>query len=263
MGFNRDSEGEGADRTFSLPVGQDELIREMASLNKNVIVAVTSGGAVEMSTWIERIPAVFELWYPGEQGGRALAEAVFGDVNPSGHLPITFEKKEDDNPSFPNYYPEPNTNRIVYKESIFSGYRGYEHSGTKPLFAFGFGLSYTTFSLTNLNITDTSTPTSDKYLVAFDITDTGKRSGAEVGQVYIASEDSAVPRAPKELKGFAKVSLKPGETRHVSVPLDTRSFAYYDSKNGVWRAPAGTYKSWVANRQIRLNSRATLSCHEP
>lgn len=227
VGFNRDSEGEGADRTFSLPIGQDVLIREMASQNKNVIVSVTSGGAVDAAGWIDQVPACLELWYPGEQGGTALAEILFGAVNPSGHLPITFEKRPEDNPTFSDYYPESGTKRVVYKEGIFIGYRGYEHSDIKTLFPFGFGLSYTTFNLAHLGIKDVSTPASSlKYVVSFDITNTGKRAGAEVAQVYIADTGASVPRPPKELKAFVKVSLKPGETVHETVPLDTRSFAY-------------------------------------
>ena len=262
VGFNRDSEGEGADRMFSLPVGQAALIREMATQNKNVIVAVTSGGSFDATGWIDRVPACLELWYPGEQGGTALAEVLFGDVNPSGRLPITFEKRPEDNPTFSNYYPEAGTKRVVYKEGIFVGYRGYEHNHTKPLFPFGFGLSYTKFNVTHLVINDESTPTSSlKYLVSFDVTNSGKRAGAEVAQVYIADTGTSVPRPPKELKGFVKVSLKPGETQHVAVPLDTRSFAYFDTSSGFWRAPAGTYKVLVgiSSEQIDLTGEVKLT----
>jgi beta-glucosidase len=262
VGFNRDSEGEGADRTFTLPIGQDALIREMASQNKNVIVSVTSGGAVDSASWIDKVPAYLEFWYPGERGGTALAEILFGDVNPSGRLPITFEKRVEDNPAFDNYYPEDGTRRVLYKEGIFVGYRGYEHNHTKPLFPFGFGLSYTTFNVGHLAVKDESTPTSSlKYLVSFDITNRGKRAGAEVAQVYIADTGTSVSRAPKELKGFVKVSLKPGETQHVTVPLDTRSFAYFDASSGLWRAPAGTYKVLVgrSSEQIDLTGEIKLA----
>jgi beta-glucosidase len=186
-------------------------------------VAITSGGAVDAAEWIEQVPALLELWYPGEQGGTALAEVLLGVVNPSGHLPITFEKRQEDNPSFANYYPETGGNRVVYKEGIFVGYRGYEHKGTKPLFPFGFGLSYTTFNFANLAVKDESTATADEYILSFDITNSGKRAGAEVAQVYIAPTGTSVPRPPKELKGFVKLSLKPGEIRHLTVPLDSRS----------------------------------------
>ena len=261
VGFNRDSEGEGADRTFSLPIGQETLIRQMAKQNKNSIVAITSGGAVHAASWIDQTPACLELWYSGEQGGTAIAEVLFGDVNPSGRLPITFEKREEDNPSFANYYPEASTQRVIYKEGIFSGYRGYEHNGTKPLFPFGFGLSYTTFTFGNLTVKDESSTTAAKYTASFDVTNSGKRAGAEVAQIYIGDSSSAVPRPPKELKGFVKVNLEPGETKHLIVPLDTRSFAYYDTNSATWRAAAGTYKILIgkSSEEIELTGEIRLS----
>ena len=249
VGFNRDSEGEGADRTFSLPVGQDALIREMASQNKNVVVSVISGGAVDAAGWIDKVPGYLELWYPGEDGGTALAEILFGVVNPSGHLPITFEKRQEDNPTFSNYYPESGTKRVLYKEGIFVGYRGYEHNGMKPLFPFGFGLSYTTFGFANLSVNqDANSPKNGpEYLVSFDITNTGKRAGAQVAQLYVSAPGDSVPRPPKELKGFVKVNLKPGETQRLTVRLGTRSFAYYDVNGKQWRAPSGNYKVMVGD----------------
>jgi beta-glucosidase len=260
VGFNRDSEGEGADRTFSLPIGQDELIQEMAAHNKNVIVSITSGGAVDAASWIDQVPACLELWYPGEQGGTAFGEVLFGDVNPSGRLPITFETREEDNPTFANYYPESGTRKVLYKEGVFVGYRGYEHSGTKPLFPFGFGLSYTTFNLAHLAIKDEST-TGAKYLVSFDISNAGNRSGAEVAQVYVADTGTSVSRPPKELKGFVKVNLKPGETQHVTVELNKRAFAYYDASDGVWRVPAGMYKVLIgeSSSQIGLTGEVKIA----
>lgn len=256
-GFNRDSEGEGGDRTFGLPIGQDELIREMAAQNKNVIVTVTSGGAVDTAGWIDRVPALLELWYGGEQGGTALAEVLLGSVNPSGHLPITFEKQEKDNPAFANYYPESGSKRVVYKEGIFVGYRGYEHNHTKPLFPFGYGLSYTTFKFGNLSVK----PDGDaKYLVSVDVTNTGKRAGADVAQLYVSAPAGGVERPAKELKGFSKVSLKPGETKKISIPLNTRSFAYYDVSNKQWTAPAGSYKVLIgdSSEQIDLTGEVKL-----
>ena len=151
-GFDSESEAESADRTFRLPLGQDELIQEMTAANKNTIVVMTSGGSVDMNPWLDRVPALVQAWYPGQEGGTALAEILFGDVNPSGRLPVTFERRWEDNPVHDSYYPEAGTKRVVYKEGVFVGYRGYEHNGTKPLFPFGFGLSYTTFKYSNLSI---------------------------------------------------------------------------------------------------------------
>jgi beta-glucosidase len=258
-GFNNDEESEGSDRTFKLPLGQDELIQEMSKLNKNTIVALTAGGNVDANAWLDHVPAYIEMWYPGEQGGRALAEILFGEVNPSGRLPVTFEKYQEDNPSAANYYEEPGTKRILYKEGIFVGYRGYEHNHTKPLFPFGYGLSYTTFKYTNLVISPNSG--SALYTVSFDVTNTGTRVGADVAQVYVAASAPKIPRPPKELKGFARVNLAPGETKHITVPLDVRAFAYYDVSTASWHADAGAYTILVgrSSEDITLQSPLSLS----
>lgn len=257
VGFNPDTESEGADRTFQLPPGQDELIQEIATANKNTIVVVTSGGSVDMNGWLDRVPALLEAWYPGQEGGTALAEVLFGDVNPSGRLPITFERRWEDNPAHDSYYPAAGTKRVEYKEGIFVGYRGYEKNGTKPLFPFGFGLSYTTFKYSDLSIA------SDKighYAVSFDVQNTGKREGADVAQVYIGDTHSKLARPAKELKGFAKVNLRPGEKRRVSVMLDARSFSYYDPEAKGWRADAGAFDVLVghSSEQIELRGNLTL-----
>src|SRR5262249_3572353 len=146
------------------------------------IVVITSGGAVEMQPWIDRVPAVFQAWYPGQEGGRALAELVFGDVNPSGRLPVTFERRWDDNPVHNSYYPDAGGKQVRYREGVYVGYRGFDHNGTKPLFPFGYGLSYTTFAYGNLSIKRPSGDAQSQWQVQvqFDVTNTGKREGQEV-----------------------------------------------------------------------------------
>ncbi len=240
-GFDSASEAEGADRTFSLPFGQEELIREVAAVNKNTIVAVTSGGNVDPSDWVERVPAYLELWYPGERGGQAFADVLFGAVNPSGRLPVTFERRWADNPVHDNYYPESGTKRVVYKEGVFVGYRGYEHNHVKPLFPFGYGLSYTTFQYSHLQVLPAAGISPGNYTTTFDVTNTGSRAGADVAQVYVSESDPKVPRPPQELKGFSRVELAPGETKHVSVPLNPRAFSYYDVGGKHWHADGGKY----------------------
>jgi beta-glucosidase len=240
-GFDADSEGEGADRTFALPAGQDALIRAMAAANKNVIVSVTSSGNVDSNAWLDQVPALLETWYAGQEGGRALAEILFGDVNPSGHLPATFERQAEDNPTFHNYYPEPGTNRVVYKEGIFVGYRGYQHNHVQPLFLFGYGLSYTTFKFANLAVSPASAGANPQVAVTFDVTNSGSRPGAEVAQVYVSDDHAKVPRPERELKGFERVTLQPGETKHVAVTLDARAFAYYDTKAKKWTIDPGKF----------------------
>lgn len=233
------SESEGGDRTFDLPYGQDALIRAMTVANPKTIVTVSSGGNVDSTTWLGSVPALIEGWYGGQSGGRAMAEILFGDVNPSGHLPATFERQAQDNPTYNNYYPEGDSKRVVYKEGIFVGYRGYEKNGIKPLFPFGYGLSYTTFRFANLKVQ----PGSGSALATaeFDVTNSGQRPGAEVAQVYVSDMHAKVPRPMHELKGFERVQLAPGETKHVSVSLDARSFAYWDEAGKRWTIDPGKF----------------------
>ncbi len=257
-GYDYETESEGSDRTFRLPPGQDDLIRQVAAANKNTVVVLTGGGGADMTAWLDGTPAVIQAWYPGQEGGTALAEILFGDVNPSGRLPVTFERKWEDNPAHASYYPaSADTNRVEYKEGVFVGYRGYEKNNTTPLFPFGHGLSYTTFKYSNLSVKGGSS----RYEVSFDVQNTGSREGAEVAQVYVGDTHSKVPRPAKELKGFAKVRLRPGETRKVTVPLDARSFSYYDAAAKQWHAEPGDYDILVgrSSAQIELRGKLTLA----
>ena len=266
-GFDPESESEGADRTFRLPPGQNELIQDMSSANKNTIVLITSGGNVDMTDWIDRVPALLEVWYPGQEGGKAAAEILFGDVNPSGRLPATFERRWEDNPVHDNYYPAAGTTRVIYKEGVFVGYRGYEHNNTKPLFPFGYGLSYTSFQYANVAIkpADASAKSdgisAPLFQVSFDVTNMGSRAGADVAQVYVAEAHPKVPRPAKELKGFARIELKPGETKTSTVTLDGRAFSYYDADAKQWRADPGEFQILVgrSSQDIQLRGSLTLS----
>lgn len=256
-GFDGDREGEGGDRTFGLPIGQDRLIRELASANPNVVVALTAGGAVDLAPWLDRVKGCFALWYPGEQGGAALGDLVFGKANPSGKLPVTFERRAEDNPSFASYYPEPAAaDAVPYREGVFSGYRGYDARGIEPRFPFGFGLSYTTFRYANLAVRRTGDAA---WEVAFDVTNAGTRAGQEVAQVYVADGHAPLPRPPRELKGYAKVPLEPGETRRVTVPLDLRSLAWFDARAGRWEATAGEFTVCVGGSSRDAGLRASLA----
>src|SRR6185437_108950 len=256
VGFDPESESEGADRTFRLPPGQDELIEKMAAANKRVIVVITSGGAVDMNAWIDRVPALLEAWYPGQEGGTALAQIIFGDVNPSGRLPVSFERRWEDNPVHDGYYPKAASTRVVYKEGIFVGYRGYESKDVKTRFEFGSGLSYSTFQYRSLNVrkmagvsgpTDRNPPreSTPLYEVSFDVTNTGSRAGATVAEVYVGESHPRIPRPLKELKGFARVNLRPGETRRVQIPLNARAFSFYDVATHGWRVSPGEFTIYV------------------
>jgi beta-glucosidase len=262
-GFAPESESEGADRTYQLPAGQDELINAMEAANRRTIVVVTSGGGYDTSAWLDRTPALIQAWYPGQEGGTALAEILLGDVNPSGRLPVTFERRWEDNPVHDSYYPADGTNRVVYKEGVFVGYRGYEKAGTKPLFPFGHGLSYTTFRYSNLSIrpapAGTGPAPAPLYEVSFDVTNTGRREGADVAQVYVGDTHSKAARPAKELKGFSKVSLRPGETRGVTVTLDSRAFSYYDADAKRWRTDPGEFDILVGRSSERIELRGKAS----
>lgn len=260
VGFDATSEVEDWDRTFALPAGQAELIQKVSGANKNTIAVVTSGGAVEMTGWLDRVPALLQAWYPGQEGGTALAEILFGAVNPSGHLPATFEKRLEDNPTYASYYPAAGRQDVIYREGVFVGYRGYEKKGTKPQFPFGHGLSYTSFKFDGLKVQPRPASSDVLFDVAFTVTNTGDRAGAAVPQVYVSDRRSSTMRPPKELKGFAKVMLQPGESRDVTIPLDGRAFAYYDTKSRKWRADAGTYGVLVgsSSERIELTGEARL-----
>jgi beta-glucosidase len=259
VGFDQASEGESADRTFALPPGQDELISQMAAANKNTIVVNTSGGGVDMSAWAAHVPALLQSWYPGQEGGTALAQLLFGDYSPSGKLPVTIERRWEDNAAHDSYYPQEGK-KVSYTEGVFVGYRHFDKSGIKPLFPFGYGLSYTTFAYQNLAVAPPAVAADNPVVVSFDVTNTGNRAGAEVAQVYIGDPHAHVPRPVKELKGFSRVYLNPGETKHVTVTLDSRAFSYYDAKNHRWTAERGEFNVLVGRSvaQIELTGKLTM-----
>jgi beta-glucosidase len=261
VGFDGKSESEGSDRSFELPGGQDELIRQITAVNKNTIVVLTAGGNVEMTQWIDKAPAILHAWYPGQEGGIALAQILFGEVNPSGKLPASFERRWEDNPTFHSYYPAPGEKRVPYSEGIFLGYRHFDRSETKPLWAFGYGLSYTTFGYSNLSVTPNSGNLNAPILVSFDVRNTGHREGAEVAELYVGDSHASVPRPVKELKGFGKVNLKPGESKRVTLKLDRRAFSFYDVKQRDWIAEPGDFRILVggSSDNIQLQSKFTLT----
>jgi beta-glucosidase len=260
VGFDASSEGESSDRTFRLPPGQDELINQIAAVNKNTVVVMTSGGGVDMTAWIDRVPALLQAWYSGQEGGTALAQLLFGEFNPSGRLPISMERRWEDNAAHDGYYPKNGEKKVTYSEGVFVGYRHFDKSGIKPLFPFGFGLSYTTFAYKNLTVSPAAPSQDQSVTVAFDVTNTGSRAGAEVAQMYIGDRHAPVPHPVKELKGFEKVNLNPGETKHVQVTLDRRAFSYYDVKNRKWMVAPGDFDLYVARSaaQIELTGKVTL-----
>jgi beta-glucosidase len=250
-GFDPVTEGESYDRTFALPWGQESLIRKIAAVNPKTIVTLTAGGAVATGEWIDRVPAVLHNWYPGQEGGRAMAEILTGQRSPEGKLPISFEKSWEQNPVKNSYYPDPDESKMTpsvrYSEGVFLGYRYYTTRNIAPLFPFGFGLSYTTFSFRNLQVVPAHARAGEKITVSFDVVNTGTREGAEVAQLYLGDPSARVERPVKELKGFQKVRLKPGENRRVTLTLDQRALSYWSNKQNGWRVDPGQFLIYVGN----------------
>jgi len=261
VGFNPRLESEGFDRTFRLPPGQDELIKAVLGANPHTVVVLTAGGSVDTSQWIDRTPALVQAWYGGSEAGRALASVLLGKVAPSGHLPISWERRIGDNPAVANYDEAPGTRDANYREGIFLGYRHYDRSPTKPLFPFGFGLSYTSFSFSHLSVTPGEAKAGDPISVSFDVRNTGRRAGADVAQVYVGDPSASVPRPVKELKAFARVALAPGESRHVALTLDRRSLAYWDVASHDWKVDPGKFVIYVGDSSADVPLKAEFTVH--
>lgn len=259
----RKTEKENSDRTFTLPAGQDELINFAAAHNQNVVTVIYTGGGFDMSKWMDKVKAIVIGWYPGQEGGLALARMLAGEFSPSGRLPMSIEAKWEDNPVHDNYYPKETaenkrgfTNRYVtYSEGVFMGYRGYDRLGTKPLFPFGYGLTYTTFDYKDIAVT----PSGEGFDVTFTLTNTGSKAAAEVVQVYVGEQNPTVARPKKELKGYDKIYLNKGESRLVTIFLPKSAFEFYDVNIHDFRANNGKFNVMVgaSAEDIRLNAEIT------
>ena len=251
-GFNSSIEGEGFDRPFELPQYQREMIERLAAINGNMVVVVNAGGGIAFKPWIDKVKGVLMAWYPGQEGGQALAEILRGKLSPSGKLPISIEARAEDNPSYENYHENMKGRElrsVEYREGIFTGYRGYDKTGVKPLFPFGFGLSYSTFEYSELDVEKIG---ENQVKVAFNVKNTGRMEAKEVAQVYVSDKQCKVKRPLKELKGFEKVSLRPGETRRVELTLDNEAFAYYDVMEGRFVVEPGTFTISVGGSSADL-----------
>jgi len=258
VGFTAATESEGSDRTFALPWGQDALIAAAAQANPHTIVMLTGGGGMDTRSWLSKVPALLHVYYPGQEGGTAIAEVLFGKHNPEGKLPVSFDRSWDENPSAAFYYPvkgadttlhviepgHPPVDYVIphvkYDDGLMVGYRYWTTTGKHPLYPFGFGLSYTTFSFANLQVPATAASGST-VPVSFDVTNAGKVAGAEVAQLYVSDPSAKSTRPERELKGFEKVRLTPGETKHVTLNLDARAFSYWDDKAHKWTIDPGKF----------------------
>ena len=257
-GYPEAYESEGMDRpSMDLMGGQNELIAAVAEANPRTLVVLNTGAPVTLP-WIDKVAAVVEAYYPGMENGHAVAAVLLGKVNPSGKLPVSFPVHLEDSPAFLNA-SYPGCREVNYGEGIFVGYRYFDRKGVAPLFPFGHGLSYTTFAYSHLKVTK-SVKAGEEVLVSLQVKNTGKVAGKEVVQLYVSDPKSSLARPPKELKGFSKVALKPGESTTVEFVLNERSMAFYDPRKHAWVVEPGEFEVLVgsSSRDIRLKAKFTL-----
>ena len=244
-GHSETTEGEGFDRSFSLPEEQEYMLLALAEANPNIVAVITAGGNVDMRRWIDRVPALLYAWYPGQEGGTAVAEILAGVVNPSGKLPVTFERALEDRSSHGCYHDTDFDKHVALSDGVFVGYRHHDRTGVAPLFPFGFGLSYTTFVYENLQLP--AVMRAGKPLrVSFDVVNSGSRAGIEVTQLYLADVAASVPRPAKELKGYAAVALEAGERKTVEIVLTERDLQFFCPRRRAWVAEPGEFTVHIA-----------------
>jgi beta-glucosidase len=254
----RTYEGEQMDRPdLALPNGQGDLIRAVAAANLRTVVVLMSGGPVETTSWEGDVPAVLQAWYAGQEQGAAVARVLFGEVNPSGRLPLTFPRNLGETPvATPEQYPGVD-GAVYYREGLLVGYRGYDQLGLTPQYPFGYGLSYTSFAYDNLRIEVGDSQNSSTMLVRFSVANTGERAGAEVAQVYLGLPEG-LGEPPRRLAGWARVELEPGETREVTVTIEAQApggpLELWDEERGGWVRATGTFTLHVgaSSRDLRL-----------
>lgn len=265
-------DSEAWDSPFELPDEVNQLILHAASLNPNVVVIMHSGRGVGMSKWIGKVAGLLYCWYPGQIGNVALAEILSGKINPSGKLPISIERRFEDSPAYP-YIPEGEAlyvgwdkdfdidrpiHNIEYREGIFMGYRWYDRQGISPLFPFGYGLSYTRFSYSDIRLSQKTISDGETISVHFTITNNGLQDGSEVCQLYINDNESSLPRPLKELKGFARQFVAAGEKKDICIELQSRDFAFYDPAIHGWKLEPGTCTIMVGASSADIRLLATV-----
>lgn len=266
-------DNEGIDRkSYGLPYNQDNVISALAKANKNFAVVLVSGNAVAMP-WIKDVSTVLQNWYLGSEAGNSLASILAGDANPSGKLPFTFPVKLEDNSAHKlGEYPgnkeelaagkgkdQKNPINITYNEGIFVGYRWHDTQNIKPLFSFGHGLSYTTFEFGKAKSDKTTVGQDDKITFTFTVKNTGKKAGAEVAQLYINDIKSSVPRPAKELKGFEKIFLNPGEEKTVSITIDKEALSFFDADKHAWVAEPGDFEALIGNSSDNIKTKVKFT----
>lgn len=255
-------ESEGFDRSdLTLPNDQDELIQELLEVNKNTIVVMMCGSPVDMTKWINDTHSLIQYGYNGMEGGRALAEVIFGDTNPSGKLSVTYPRKLEDCPAH-KLGEFPGDEQVKYGESIFVGYRYFSTYGVEPLFPFGYGLSYTKFRYDSIEASLEEKDDDIKAVINVDVTNIGDRAGKEIVQIYVGKEDSNIDRPKIELKGFSKELINPGESKTLSFGLDRKAFSYYSVEDGKWIVEQGKYYINAGSNSQSLELRKEININK-
>ena len=261
IGTGDDWKREGFDRPdMELPGQQVALLEKVAAANPNTVVVLNTGSPISIP-WLDKVAAVVEAWFPGQECGNAIADVLFGDVNPSGKLSQSWPVRLEDNPAFINYPGE--NGHVYYGEGLFVGYRYYDKKRIAPRFPFGYGLSYTTFEYGNLRLNKPEYALGETIEVSVDVTNTGARAGKEVVQLYVRDVASSLVRPKKELEAFAKVDLQPGETKTVAFKLDERALSFYDDAQAKWVAEAGKFKVLVGASSRDIRCKAVFSLVVP
>jgi beta-glucosidase len=262
--FKTEGDTEGSDRThYGLPKKQIKLIDETLAKNSNTIIILIAGSPIDCSEWYDKVPAILNAWYPGMMGGNALARVLFGEVNPSGKLPVTYPKKLQDHPAhkskkrFPGDLKEL---KIYFDEGILVGYRYFDQHHIEPFFPFGFGLSYTEFELSNIQVDKSSIQEKGSFTLSVDITNKGNIAGAETVQIYIGDDKCSVERPPRELQAFEKVYLNSGEVKTVSITLDESAFEFYSVKEKKFIAESGSFTIWAGTSSRNLPLSTKIIC---
>jgi beta-glucosidase len=247
---------EGLDRTrYALNEEQLTLFDETIKKNLNTVVILVAGSPVDCSPFMEKASALLNAWYPGMMGGDAIARVIFGEVSPSGKLPVTYPMKLEDHPAHKSKDRFPGnreTLKIHFDEGIYVGYRYFDQNNINPMFPFGYGLSYTKFELSNVKINTPTVKGQGKFTVTVDVKNIGSIRGAEIVQVYITDDEASVERPPRELQGFDKVFLDPGETKTATIPLDQTAFEFYSEDAHAFVIESGTFTVYVGNSSRNL-----------
>lgn len=258
-GSNRDYETESSDRvSLALPFAQEELIEKVLAVNPNTIVVMTAGSPFDIKNISENSKALVWTWFNGSEGGNALADVILGNVNPSGKLPWTMPIKIEDSPAHATH-SFPGDQTVEYKEGLLVGYRWFDTKNVKPLYPFGYGLSYTNFKFSDLKTDKATYAIDDTIEVSFNISNVGDFDGKEVAQLYVSNPNSSIERADKELKGFKKVLVKKGVTENVTIQLPIKELAYYNVAQKNWEVEPGTYVLKLGNSSRNMKAQISIN----